>query len=180
MAGTAAELVPVLLGERWKDAIVPLQIIAAVVPLRVASGMISSALVVCGHVNDDLVNTIVAAALLVPSFWIGATWGGLHGLAWAWAWAYPCFVGWLVFRSCGRLQLRRMAVLACFRSPLLAGLCMLAAIQVLRSWSGITALPWLLVAEIVVGGLVYTAVLWMIDRKLIDAALEFAGWRQNT
>lgn len=180
MAGTAAELVPVLLGERWQGAIVPLQIIAAVVPLRVASGMISSALVVCGHVNDDLVNTIVAAVLLVPSFWIGATWGGLHGLAWAWAWAYPCFVIWLVVRSCGRLGVQRMAVLTCFRSPMLAGLCMLAAIQALRAWSGITALPWLLAAEIVVGALVYTAILWLIDRKLIDAALEFAGRRQTT
>ncbi len=174
LASTAPELIELLLGAKWQAAVLPLQLISAVVPVRIIAALLSTALVACGHVNDDLKNTLLGVAILVPAFLIGTHFGGLHGLALAWAVGYPLYGLLLIRRACQRFGLRLREVLARMAVPVAAGLAMAAAIAALRLVEPSNGLLGMRLAlQIAVGGLVYLGTLHWLDRSLLPEAGAF-------
>ena len=139
LAATAPVLVPLLLGDKWSDAIVPLQVIAAMVPLRIASATLSTACIAAGHVGMDLKNNITGMLLLAPAFTLGALYGGIIGLAAAWLLMYPVFFVITVVRIASRLEMSIAELLRPLARPGLAGVSMAACILLLQQ--GLASLP---------------------------------------
>lgn len=173
LASTAPELIELLLGAKWQAAVIPLQLIALVVPIRIIAALMSTALVACGHVHDDLRNTLLGAAILIPAFWIGTQFGGLHGLALAWAIGYPLYGLLLIRRACQRFELGLGRLLMRMATPVSAGLAMVGSIELLRRLDLIQALGLQLAVHIGVGALSYLLVLQLLDRSLLPEAKAF-------
>jgi len=180
LVGTAPTLIPLVLGAQWSGATLILQIVALIIPVRIAAAMLSTALIATGKVNADLKNTLTASAILVPAFLAGAALDGVRGLALAWAVGYPLFAANLLLRAARELQLPAAAVLRSLAVPLGAGVAMLLAIA---AWRGVQpawpAAP-SLALEILVGAAAYLACLAVFARPILLQAAEFAGLRTAT
>ena len=166
IAAVAPDLIPLLLGDKWAGAIVPFQIMAAVVPVRIICGLLSTALIAAGFVNDDLKNTLTGACILIPSFFVGAVNAGIIGVAWAWAIGYPVFAMFLLRRVSLRLGTRSPDILRQLLTPVTAGLAMWASVIAAKVPLAATPLPIRLGLLIFLALLTYSAVIVVIDRSL--------------
>lgn len=85
---TAADLVPVLLGPEWTHAVLPLQVLALMMPFRTVVGFLPTVTDAVGRPGVSLQNVLLGCLIMPPAFYIGAHWG-IVGVAAAWAIAYP-------------------------------------------------------------------------------------------
>ena len=100
LAAVAPELIPLVLGPQWAPSDPALQIISLVVPGRILTATVSTALIAAGHVGDGLEEHADCGVVLIPAFLVGAHLGGLHGLALAWIVGVPMY-GVLLLRRAG-------------------------------------------------------------------------------
>lgn len=175
MAGVAGDLIPWLLGPKWTDAVPLLQLVAMVVPLRIASSTTSTAIIATGMVGTDLRNTLVSAAIMVPSFALGAHHGGVLGLALAWALGYPIVALILFYRARRVLGFGFRRLLRAFSAPVLAGAAMLAAMFAVSGLATGASAPVRLLAQCAAGAAVYLLVLLLADRSLIAHGRSLLG-----
>lgn len=83
------ELVSVVLGEKWISATIPLQIISAVMALKMMN--ITEPLLFAMGRPDVSVKTLIIGCIIMPiAFYIGAKWG-IIGVSLAWLFAYPLY-----------------------------------------------------------------------------------------
>lgn len=171
-AAVAPELVRVVIGSKWEAAIVPLQLIALVVPLRMFAMLMATAVGAVGAANVNLRNTLTAAAIWPLCFVVGAQWGAI-GLAAAWLAASPLTFAWNARRIGAALGLRIGELMRSALAPAVAGGVMVAAINAVRfagsDWSDLMRLP-LLIAS---GALGYVCVLFTLDRRLWPEMRKF-------
>ncbi len=80
---TAPDFFPLILGWQWSDAILPFQLIALSIILRLLNGLFSTCNTAVGRIDVDFRNTITGALVMLPCFWYGAN-QGVVGLALAW------------------------------------------------------------------------------------------------
>ena len=175
MAGVAGDLIPWLLGDKWREATPLLQLIAVIVPLRIAASAISTALIATGAVGTDLRNTMTSAAIMVPSFAAGAYFGGVQGLALAWVLGYPMYALILVYRARRVLGFGYRHLARAASASLGAGLAMVGAILATAQGVAGASTPVRLAAQCAVGAVVYLVVLLLIDRTLIAHARSLLG-----
>ena len=88
IASVAPELVAVLLGPGWSGAVMPLQVLALVMPLRAIVGFLPSVTDAVGRPEVAMHNVLVGCAVMPLAFWLGTQWG-MVGVAYAWLLAYP-------------------------------------------------------------------------------------------
>lgn len=174
ISAVAPEFVNVVLGERWGESIVPLQLVSFVAPLRMLSAVLATALTGIGRADLELRNTIVGAILLPSAFLIGAHWG-LNGLAFSWVCAIPAVFALNFPRTLGALGFGLGDLISATRGPVLAGIAMYAAVTAVR-------LPMLSVTELLrlpvligVGALTYLAVVRLADRTIWSDARKLAA-----
>lgn len=120
LGAVAPELVPLLLGDRWRDAVPVLQLVSVVVPLRMLVMMLSTAVSGLGAANVNLRNTLTAALIWPPALWLGASHGAV-GLAAAWLVASPLTFALNLRRTATTLGIAWTALLLLAARPLLAG-----------------------------------------------------------
>lgn len=88
ISSMAPEIVQVLLGEKWKQCILPMQILSVIIPLRMLASIITPALFGIGRPDISVYILIIACVIMLPAFTIGAEWG-LTGVSLAWGLAFP-------------------------------------------------------------------------------------------
>lgn len=88
ISSIAPEIVDVLLGDKWAQATLPLQLLPLVMPLTMLSPVLQSAFQGVGQGKVVLMNVATAAAIMPLVFLIGAQWG-LLGLSVSWLVGYP-------------------------------------------------------------------------------------------
>ncbi len=138
LAATAQDFVPVILGEKWTPAIMPLQFIALITPLRIVSSFTSTITAGVGFPRLDFLNTIILAVLLVPAFFVGAIYMGIAGLAYAWVIVYPiCFII-ILSRISTQINLPMMSIFYAMLPSVLSAVTMVIATQGFRN---LTSLP---------------------------------------
>jgi O-antigen/teichoic acid export membrane protein len=82
LLGTLAlPLIRILYGEKWVDASVALQFLAAIAAVRVASLLATNLLVACGWGKTTFLVQAAWLVALVPTLWLGAEWYGIEGVA---------------------------------------------------------------------------------------------------
>lgn len=92
ISSIAPDLVPVVLGEQWRPAILPLQILSLIMPIRMISTAGGSVVEAIGKPQVGTVNLMIACVLMPPAFFVGAWYGGLIGVSIAWLTAFPVLV----------------------------------------------------------------------------------------
>ena len=88
MAGLSREAIPLILGPKWSEIVVPFQLLCLILPLKALSAIFSPALSAIGRPSVTLINTIITSIFMAIAFLIGVK-GGLLGVCIAWISAYP-------------------------------------------------------------------------------------------
>ena len=174
VGATAPDLIPLLLGPQWLLTVIPLQLVAAVVPLRLVQTTLSTATIAAGHVGADLRNNLVGLAVMAPAFALGAHWGGVNGLALAWLLGFPLVFVLAVRRITGKLGLGLSQVLRQLLEPAAAGAVLWLVVSGL-SWVLTPVLPAALslAVQVVVGAACFVGVVALIDRPTLRELLGF-------
>ncbi|HEY2806661.1 MAG TPA: lipopolysaccharide biosynthesis protein [Gemmatimonadales bacterium] len=84
LALTADLAVPLILGERWLPAVVPLRLLALASVMRSVAPLAGTMLQATGHARMQMRLTTSWAVLFPVMFYFGAKWRGTEGVAWAW------------------------------------------------------------------------------------------------
>jgi teichuronic acid exporter len=174
ISSIAPEFVDSVLGERWDQAIAPLQLVSFIAPLRMLAAVLATALTGIGRADLEMRNTLVGALILPSAFFIGAQWG-LNGLAFSWVLAIPVVFALNFPRTLRALGFTFGDLVAATRGPVLAGVAMYVAVTLTRlPLSGLDELmrlPFL----IVVGAVTYLAVVRLTDRTIWTDARKLAA-----
>lgn len=88
ISSIADEMIPLFLGEKWHRAILPLQLLALMMPLRVLVHFLPSSIDALGRPDVTMRNSLYASIVMPVAFLIGCNWG-LEGVALSWIIAYP-------------------------------------------------------------------------------------------
>ncbi|HEY9467566.1 MAG TPA: lipopolysaccharide biosynthesis protein [Vicinamibacterales bacterium] len=173
ISAVAPELVRVLFGTRWLQAIPALMILPLIVPIRMICGVLFTTSLALGNRTLDLRNTVVNFVLLPTGFFIGAHWG-LVGLCSAWLVSVPVAYACNVPALLRFIHLSARDLAAECAPPMLASAVMYGAVFGLRTGlvgqSPIVALN----ALIVGGAVVYCAVMALISPRHLASILGFA------
>ncbi|MBV6422438.1 MAG: Teichuronic acid biosynthesis protein TuaB [Steroidobacteraceae bacterium] len=127
LSAVAPELVHVILGPKWSEAVLPIQFIALVAPLRMVSATFATAAVGMGRVGLDIRNNMQTAIVLPIAFFIGTYWG-VNGLAAAWLFAVPLLFALNVPRMAGSVSVGLSDIVRALIRPVVAGAVMFAAV----------------------------------------------------
>jgi len=165
LSSVAPEIVRVLLGDRWLSAIVPLQLLALIMPVHMFAPFMNTAAQGFGRADIAAKQVLVASLVMPASFVVGSQWG-LTGLAMAWVVGFP-----FVFIAAMRLflpviGLRMRDLLAAMGRPVLASAGMMAAVTLVRIPldSGISPLTRMVVL-ILAGAVTYATLTWFINHR---------------
>lgn len=166
MALMAPDLVPVLLGDQWDAAVLPLQALCVSEIVRAVANLQSQLLISSGQVKRLVRYSTLCAVVLPSAIAIGAWLDGLRGVSVAWALVYPLLSLWLLREATHVARLRYADVWTSVRGPLLGTLLMAAAIVGLQQVLSPLQLPkvGLLAAQVAGATLVYLWFLVYADR----------------
>jgi O-antigen/teichoic acid export membrane protein len=131
ISAMAPELVRVLFGPKWLDAVPALTILPLIVPIRMVCSVMFTTSMALGNRHLDLRNTVVNFVLLPGGFFIGAHWG-LVGLCAARLVSVPLAYALNVPALLRFIGIRASEVLAQCGPPAIAAGAMYAAIMALR------------------------------------------------
>jgi teichuronic acid exporter len=171
LACVAPDMVRLVMGDRWLEAILPLQIVALAVPLRMVGTIVSTTTISVGRVDIAMWTTLVGTLIAPPLFYL-ATRFGIVGLAIVWAAVTPLMLILNLYRALPNLGLTTAAVFReMARSALAALLMALGVFAVQMTFSNLHVASRLMV-EIGVG-----AILYLITTSLLNRATALEALR---
>ena len=167
---TAPELVDVLLGEKWTPVAVPLQIISAVMALKMMN--ITDPLLFAMGRPDVGIKALAIGCVIMPiAFYIGAQWG-LVGISLSWLIAYPPYFYISIKIVLSTIGMKFGTYVREFAYPaLFSGIMYLMVIlarEIISPLIGNTVLE--LIMLIFVGAITYTGLVLAFQR---DTAMQF-------
>ena len=164
ISAVAPEFVDLFLGSKWAAAVIPLKIIALVVPVRMLSNLMHPTLLGLGHPGMSFLNSLVAFVVMPIAFVIGSFWG-LLGVSLAWVMAFP-FVFFLnIFRAFKVLNITFQDVLKAMWIPLFSAIIMYACLLLFRFSLPQISLVLKLFLLVVSGVLVYSGLMFLLNRE---------------
>ena len=131
IASVSDEAVSVLLGPAWSDAVVPLRLLALLMPLRMLGAILPSATDGMGRPDISLRNLTLASVVMPPAFFVGCHWG-IVGLAASWVLIYPLIVLQNLHRTAQAVGIRITRFFAAVWKPLAAGAFMVGTVTAAR------------------------------------------------
>jgi O-antigen/teichoic acid export membrane protein len=162
------------MGAKWKPAVPPLEILSVYATVRSITALVPPVLIALGNPQFVLWNDVAATFILGISFYVGSHWG-INGIAWGWVVGYPFVAAPLYWKTFKTIKMNPWEYFPHLYSPLEATVMM--AIAVWLTNHAIASNPYVLVrliAQVVVGVIVYTGVLWIRDRKRIMFIIHLA------
>lgn len=171
ISSVAPEIIGVFLGSKWAEAILPLQIIALVIPLRMVRNLTAPALLGLGHSKINLINEATAVGLMSISFYFATRWG-LAGVSSVWLLVFPLVFLLNLPQTARALCVSIWDVFLGMLRPVFAGLAMIAGIEIFRNTlladaSMIVRMPVL----IVIGAVIYLALLFLVNRRGVNEVI---------
>lgn len=162
VALTARELLTLALGDRWSGAILPLQILAWVVPFRSIIFVVPQVLLMMGESRAMMWNAVRTLCVLAPSFLVGAYWG-IAGVATVWVVVYPFCMLPVLRRMMRKIQMPAGEYFRAIRTPLIAVAIMAAAVYAVElAISAAWPLWSRAAAKVSAGVMAYGLALWRI------------------
>ena len=173
LALVAADGIPLLLGERWNDAVLPFQLLCPVGVIMVISSALHQTFAALGRPDLTLKYNVVCAVLLPASFFAAAALYGTVGVCVVWLVLTPLLVGMLLQVTRG---VTGIGVADILRSqlPVLAGVAVMTVGVLIVQWAlyddprvGVR-----LVAAIVTGVTVYAGWMLLTARRTVLSDLR--------
>lgn len=172
IATIAPWLVPALLGKKWLSAILPLQIVALALPMRVVSNFVSTATVSFGRPDIEVKDKLTSAVVFPLSFFIGVQYG-VVGLASAWCVALPISLLINLRRTRAAFNIGARAVLGALFKPCLLSASMTTLIVLFGKFAGPHFAQWqTMMAMVVIGAFTYAMLLWLADNHQARVILK--------
>jgi PST family polysaccharide transporter len=170
----AREVVPVALGAKWVGVIAPLQVLSIYAAFRSIVAIIPKVLTAVGNARFVMWNDLRALVILPIAFYIGSHWG-TAGIAWGWVAAYPLVAVPLYWKAFKTIKMPVATYLQALRPAIDGTLTMVLAVLFL-GWTLPPSWPaWSrLIAEVALGGVVYSGTLLLLHRKRIMAFVGMA------
>lgn len=167
ISSISPDLVKVVLGSRWEKAIIPLQLLGLIGPLRMVGHGSGSVLAAIGKPHIDTLNPLIALVIMPPAFFIGTYYGGLFGASLAWVIGYPILVLARIPFSLPPLGLTTGKYFGAMVGPAAGGAVMYLTVNISRVLIAKTSLGSVsgMVLLIAVGALVYPAFMWLFWRR---------------
>jgi len=131
MSSLAPEIFHNLFGKKWKESIVPFQVIAMVIPIRMVSNLIAPTSIGLGHPEIPFYNTILASIVMPLVMFFCARWGIL-GVSLAWVIFYPLVFLCYLVRFVPVIKIGMSDVLSGMSRPMIGSLIMYGAITTIR------------------------------------------------
>ena len=173
LAMVSQEVVILLIGRKWQDAIPILQILCVSMPLRLVASISSPVAVAKGR-PDVSMKLVMWCALWVPTgMVVGIRWG-LEGLAIAWAVSYPIafYFGMVSLSSAFSVRISRMLVP--ILPPALSAFFMALALGLSAAVAPTAGNPVLgLLIKLPFGVLCYGIALRVLSKRMFNEAVEF-------
>lgn len=116
ISSVAPEIVLLLIGEKWISAILPLQILSLIIPLKSLSLSLGPAVNGLGRPDINMRNMAVACIVMPVSFIIGVKWG-LKGVSIAWVISYSLWFLFMLSQSLPVIGLSMRSFFKAFRVP---------------------------------------------------------------
>jgi O-antigen/teichoic acid export membrane protein len=165
IAFIASDAIPLLLGSKWAEVTLPLQILSITMPLRFIGVAIPPAVNGIGRPEVITGNMLFAVIIMPCAFLIGTQWG-IIGLCYAWLTAYPILFSIMTWRALRVLRISIKALLGSALVPFLASGVMVLGLFVFKLKLG-SVLPniWYLMVLVITGAVLYTSTVLFIDRN---------------
>ena len=163
MGAVAPEIVQVLLGDKWGPAILPLQLLAIVMPLRMIGQLMPPTLQGVGKAKLTAQNQFVACATMIAAFLIGAQYG-IVGLSIAWLVAFPLTFFANLKTWFPALQIPMSRIFEAIVRPGIAAAGMFGLVSAARAIGIPPGLPGLVVL-VLVGAVAYTGLSFITNRS---------------
>jgi O-antigen/teichoic acid export membrane protein len=171
MSSVAPEIVGVFLGTTWDAAVLPLQILAFIMPLRTIGNFIPNAVQAVGRSDILLKNAIVLGVIGPSAFIVGVHWG-LVGLCVAWLVATPLIFVQNTARSLPVLELRFGQVVKAMWPPAFAGAIMYATLFTLRLTMPLQSAVVQLIVLVSIGAVLYIGISLVVNREGLREARD--------
>lgn len=178
LSSIAPELVQVLLGEKWTEAVLPLALLCLIMPLRVLSPILHSGLHSVGRADVSFRITCITAATMCSAFLVGVQFG-LLGLSLAWVLIFPVVFMFNMLRSSKLLQLTiRDIALVLFKPALASGLMygIIAFARGIMPWPPLANLALL----VMIGVISYVISTLLLNRKGLSEVTSLIRRPQST
>lgn len=166
LASVAPEFVPLVLGANWTGAVLPLQLVALVIPMRMVGALLATANSGMGRADVGFRNTLTGVVVLPACFLIGVQWGEV-GLAAAWSVGVP-IVFVLNFKRTSQVTgLNARHLLGSVAHPLFSSVCMVITLVFIRLGLPAAQPTWTTLATLIFSGAAaYILIAIAIDPQL--------------
>jgi O-antigen/teichoic acid export membrane protein len=166
LAVTAEPLVLVALGEKWRETVPIIQLIAVAMPFMTLFSLFPPVINALGRPGISVRNAALGAVLLPLAFLVGSQWG-IIGLAAVWIVAYPVQLAIAAWWTLPVIGISKREFVRAIAPPVFAALAMAAAVMLAdRLMPALPPLP-RLAALVTVGGAVYAGWLLAFSRGAV-------------
>lgn len=166
LAVVAEPLVLTMLGEKWREAIPIVHLLALAMPFMTLQVLLQPACDARGRPGIGVRNGAAGSIILAAALLVGVKWGP-SGLALAWVAAYPLYLAVSMWRSLPVIGSTVAALADAIAPPLLAALVMaLAVLSLDAALMPLNPLPRLALL-VTTGGLVYIGWLLLFARGIV-------------
>ena len=177
MSVVAAEAVPLVLGEKWSPAIIPMTLLPLVMPFRMLTTPIGEAVNALGHPIIVFVNLLFSIVIMTAATIIGARWG-TDGVATGLCVAVLINIIFMLFMTKRITGIGPKKFAGTLYKPFAATMvmCVIVFVAIYGLGSMIeetdlqaTWIPWVaLVSYVLLGVSSYTVALFLIDRQIFS------------
>jgi O-antigen/teichoic acid export membrane protein len=172
LALVAEEFVLLALGENWRAAIRPMQILAILNGIRAIDPLLSQILIVVGESQFVMRLSLVVAVTLPTSIYFGSRWG-ITGIAAAWVATYSLLAIPMYWRVFKRIELPASKYLGVFWPALSGTLVMTSSVLVVKFVIPPACPLWLcLGVEILLGGGAYVLAVVTLHRNRLRSLYQ--------
>lgn len=172
MALVAHDFIYLAIGTKWAAAVLPLELLALLALYRSNVVLLSPVLGVIGETRFGMWTSITTLIVLPVGFYIGSHWG-TGGIAAAWVALYPFLSFPLYWRLFRRIQMHWSDYLGALWPASSGCIVMLVAVEAVKRVLN-SAWPMYIhfIAEVLVGAVVYAAVLVLLHRERLLASFR--------
>jgi O-antigen/teichoic acid export membrane protein len=163
MAAVAPEGIPLILGPKWPNLVVPFQLFCMVMPLKSLSPVLPPAVYAIGKPRVNLVNMLINLIVMSFAFLVAVNYG-LFGVCMAWVIVFPFLFIINSVRSLKVLEIPISEFLNEMKFPLIASLLMAAIILFSRAMMNITNPVYSLIVLTFLGAIFYVVLVVVFKR----------------
>lgn len=172
LALVAPDLVPLLLGMKWGEAVLPLQVLSIYAAFRSLMVVFPQVMMVTGLSRFHMYHCVAIASILPLAFYVGSAWGGV-GIALVWITLYPLVELPAILRVLRAVDLSFAAYSRVLFAPASSTVAMVVTVAACRALlAGFNGIWWGVALAVSVGAASYVGALWLFHKQTVRAALR--------